>query len=127
MSLAGITILTAENEPDELRFIATALEDNGAEVLRAQNGSLALELARQRKPDLITLDIAMPGVDVTELLDSLRQDPDLAHLKVCVISGRPELRSFLFDRAGGRPDAFLDKPFSKQELVAKVRELLGSE
>ena len=126
MSLEGITILVAEDEPDELKFITTVLEDSGAEVLRAPNGTVAQELARQHRPRVLTVDISMPGAEVTEVLDALRGDPELAGIKVCVISGRPELRGFLFDRAGGRPDTFLDKPFTEQELLAKMEELVGS-
>jgi len=124
MSLQGITIVVAENEPEELDFISTVLADSGAEVTGVQNGTLALQKTREHRPRILTLDIAMPGVEVTELLDTVRNDPELAAIKVCVISGRPELRGFLFDRDGGHPNAFLDKPFTPQELVAKIEDLV---
>jgi Fe-S oxidoreductase/CheY-like chemotaxis protein len=124
LALAGRTLLVADDEPDQVEFLATVFEDNGARVLRAANADEALELARAEKPDLLTLDLAMPGRDVGEVYEILREDPDLEGLKICVITGRPELRKLIYDRHVRRPEGYLDKPVTEDSLVLAVRKIL---
>jgi DNA-binding response OmpR family regulator len=124
MALSGRKILVAEDEPDQLNFIKTVLEDSGAEVFVAHNGTDALATARAEIPHAMTLDINMPGMDVMDLLSELKHDESLANLKICIISGRPELRLILRDRHLNA-NAYLDKPFSEDELVASIKSLLN--
>ncbi len=124
LPLAGRTVLVADDEPDQLEYLATVLEDHGATVLRAMNGDQVLELARKQKPDLLTLDLHMPGRDVGEVFEILRKDPDLGDLKVCIITGRPELRRLIYDRSARKPEGYLDKPVSEEKLVLNVRKIL---
>jgi len=98
-------------------------EDNGAKVLQAKNGDEALELARKEKPDLLTLDLGMPGRDVGEVYETLRSDPDTADLKICIITGRPELRRLIYDRSVSKPDGYLDKPVDEERLVFNIRKI----
>jgi DNA-binding response OmpR family regulator len=124
MALSGRKILVAEDEPDQLNFIKTVLEDNGAEVLVAHNGTDALAAARAEIPHAMTLDINMPGMDVMELLGELKHDDTLKDLKICIVSGRPELRLILRDRHLNA-NAYLDKPFTEDDLVQSIRGLLN--
>jgi DNA-binding response OmpR family regulator len=124
MALSGRKILVAEDEPDQSNFIRTVLEDNGADVVVAHNGTDALARARSETPDAMTLDINMPGMDVMDLLTELKGDENLQGLKICIISGRPELRLVLRDRHLNA-NAYLDKPFTEEELVASVKGLLN--
>lgn len=125
MLLEGRKILIAEDEPDQLNFIQTVLEDNGAEVLVAQNGTDALKAAREHIPHAMTLDINMPGMDVMDLLGELKHDESLAGLKICIVSGRPELRLILRDRHLNA-NAYLDKPFTEDDLLKSILGLLES-
>jgi DNA-binding response OmpR family regulator len=124
MALSGRKILVAEDEPDQLNFIKTVLEDNGAEVIVAHNGTEALAVARAEIPHAMTLDINMPGMDVMDLLGELKHDENLGDLKICIISGRPELRLILRDRHLNA-NAYLDKPFTGEELVKSIQGLLN--
>jgi CheY-like chemotaxis protein len=125
MPLNGRKILVAEDEPDQLEFIKTVLEDNGATVIVAHNGSEALEMARAEIPHAMTLDISMPGLDVMELLSQLKHDEALEALKICIVTGRPELRLILRDRHLNA-NAYLDKPFNGDDLISSIEELLAS-
>lgn len=123
MILDGRKILIAEDEPDQLEFIKTVLEDNGAHVIVAQNGTDALKLAQDEIPHVMTLDINMPGMDVMELLAELKGDERLAQLKICIVSGRPELAMILRDRHLNA-NAYLNKPFTEEDLLKSILELL---
>jgi Fe-S oxidoreductase/CheY-like chemotaxis protein len=123
-ALAGRTIVVADDEPDQVTWLATVLEDHGATVFEATNGDEALELAHSKKPDLLTLDLAMPGRSAGEVFEMIRKEPDLDHLKICVITGRPELRKTIYDRSVTPPDGYLDKPVTEDRLMRSVRKVL---
>jgi len=122
--LAGRTILVADDEPDQVAFLSTVFEDNGATVLQAMNGDEALEMARKEKPDLLTLDLSMPGMNVGEVFELIRKDPELAQLKICIVTGRPELRGLIYDRKVRPPEGYLDKPVTEEHLLLNVRKIL---
>lgn len=117
-------ILVVDDEPDQLEFLATVFEDNGATVFRASNGDEALALARREKPELLTLDLEMPGLGAGELFEILRTDPELEAIKVCIITGHPELRRLIYDRTVRRPEGYLDKPVDEHRLLLNVRKIL---
>jgi len=124
LPLSGRVIVVADDEPDQVEFLATVLEDNGATIHQAVTGDEALELARTLKPDLLTLDLHMPGRDVGEVFEMLREDSGLEELKVCVITGRPELRKLIYDRTVRPPEGYLDKPVDEERLLLNVRKIL---
>jgi len=124
MALNERTILVAEDEPDQLEYLSSVLEDEGATVIKAHNGNEALELARTHQPDLVTLDIQMPGMDAAAVLREFSEDVNLVDICLCLISGRPELRLILMDKHDGRCVGFVDKPFSPGDLITKVEGLL---
>jgi CheY-like chemotaxis protein len=125
--LAGRRILVADDEPDFVTFISTVLQDNGATVFEAFDGESALEIARKEKPDLITLDITMPGKSGDEVFEMLRNDPELRSIRVCIITGKPELRRLIYDRAVRPPEGFVDKPVSDDGFLLNVRKILEVE
>jgi CheY-like chemotaxis protein len=122
--LAGRRILVADDEPDQLDFISMVLEDNGAEVIRAMTGDEVLEMARREKPDVLTLDLHMPGRDVGEVFELIRKDPELEDLKICIITGKPELRRLIYERSVRPPEGYVDKPVDEKRLLLSVRKVL---
>ncbi len=121
--LAGRKILVVDDEDDARTFIATVLEDAGAEIIEADNGDHALIIARKERPDAITLDISMPGRDGVEVFGELRSDPDLANTAVCVVTGHPEFREVIYQRAVPTPEGYLDKPVRGDKLIATLRRI----
>jgi Fe-S oxidoreductase len=124
LPLAGRRILVADDEEDQREFISVVLEDQGATVYRAASGDEVLELARREKPDVLTLDLHMPGLDVGEVFELLRKEPGLEDLKICVITGKPELRRLIYERAVRPPEGYVDKPVDEKRLVLNVRKVL---
>ena len=123
-ALAGRTIVVADDEPDQVTWLATVFEDHGATVFKAFDGDQALELARDHRPDLLTLDLSMPGRSAGEVFEMIRRDSSLAGLKICVITGRPELRKTIYDRSVKPPEGYLDKPVTEERLMLSVRMVL---
>ena len=123
--LVGYSVVVVDDEPDTLTFIATVLRDAGATVYEAVNGDEAMEVARKERPDLVTLDIQMPGKDGAEVFEEMRADPVLRAIPVCIISGKPELRRLIYQRTVPPPEGFLDKPVSERSLLLNVRKILS--
>ncbi len=123
-SLEKFKILVVDDEDDIRLYYSVLFEDNGATVIQASNGDEALKLAKSEKPDLITLDLNMPGKDGGEVFEQLRKDPEMAQMKVCIITGRPELRRLIYDRPVPPPEGFLDKPVDDHTLLLNVRKIL---
>ena len=124
-TLSKYKILVVDDEPDTLEFISVMLEDNGASVIRAVNGEEALEKARYEMPDLMTLDISMPGMDGSQVFEIMRGDPVLKKIPVCIISGKPELRRLIYQRTIPLPEGCLDKPVNEKSLLMTVRKILS--
>ena len=124
LSLEGVKILVVDDEPDILTFISAVLEDQGAKVVQAIDGEQAIELAFKEKPDLITLDLSMPGKNGALIFEEIRSNPELSGCKVCIITGKPELRTLIYDRPVPPPEGYLDKPVNEETLLVNIRKIL---
>jgi len=123
-ALAGRTILVVDDEPDALTFFSTVLSDNGAKTVELSDGVEVLKKVKELKPDLVTLDISMPGKDGGKVFEELRKDPETESVKVCIITGKPELRKLIYDRPVRPPEGYLDKPVDEKKLMMNVRRIL---
>lgn len=113
-------VLVVEDEETLLFTIAHNLKREGYEVLTAARGDDALKLARERKPDLIVLDIMLPGVDGIQVCRLLRRDLDVPIIMLTALAGEG-------DRVAGLDvgaDDYMAKPFGMRELQARIRALL---
>jgi CheY-like chemotaxis protein len=125
--LEGFKILVTDDEPDFVTYVTAVLEDNGATVLAAYTGDEAIETARREKPDLITLDVTMPGKTGVEVFEEMRGDPALRSIAVCIITGKPELRQLIYERDVPPPEGYVDKPITEEGLLRNVRKILKVE
>ena len=117
-------ILIVDDEPAVVSYLEMLLRDGGYETLSAADGREAIEIARREKPDLLTLDLAMPGTSGSDVFEQLRKDPELVDLPIFIITGRPELRRLIYTRSVMPPDGYLDKPITEQSLLMNVRKVL---
>jgi Fe-S oxidoreductase/ActR/RegA family two-component response regulator len=124
LSLQGYKILVVDDEPDILTYISTVLEDQGATVAQALDAEQAMELAFKEKPDLITLDLSMPGKNGGYVFEEIRKNPELSGSRVCIITGKPELRRLIYDRPVRPPEGYLDKPINEETLLTNIRKIL---
>lgn len=114
------TILVVDDEPKILQLAKDYLVDNGFKVLTSGDGVQALAIARQEKPDLIVLDLMLPGMDGLDVCRSLRRESDVP---IIMLTARAEETDQLIGLELGADD-YITKPFSPRALVARVRALL---
>jgi len=122
--LKGRKILVIEDDPDTVTYLTTLLSDQGFEAISARNASRGFALARDQRPDLITLDINMPGRSGAEVFASLRSDPELSKIPVCVITGAIDFRQLMYRRNVPAPDGYLQKPIDPELLLMTVQKIL---
>ena len=122
--LKGFKILVTDDEPDMRTFLAVLLEDNGAQVFKAADGLEALKIAQEEKPDLLTLDLAMPKMDGGEVYKALKAEDSLRDIPVCVITGQPELRKLIYSQDLPRPEGYLNKPVKEEAVLQNIRKIL---
>jgi len=122
--LAGRRILVVDDEEDVRTFLITVFEDAGAEVLAAASGDEGIAIARAEKPDLISLDLSMPGKDGVETFVELRRTPETEEIPVCVVTGHPEFRKVIYSRSVPPPEGYLGKPVDEEKLVSYVHHIL---
>jgi DNA-binding response OmpR family regulator len=116
-------ILVVDDEIGALTLIGIMLERGGFEVLKAKDAEQALSVLELETPDLIILDVMMPGMDGIELCRVLRQRPDTTELPVLILSARGDAKSVMNGMDAGASD-YLPKPILHHDLVAKVRRML---
>jgi DNA-binding response OmpR family regulator len=114
------TILVVDDEPEIVRFVRAYLEDAGYRVVSASDGQQALFVARHEKPDLVILDLMMPGMDGWDFIRRYRQERDTP---VVVLTARVEESDQVQGLELGADD-YVTKPFSPRALVARVRAVL---
>lgn len=118
-------VLIVEDDEHMAQAMSRALKRKGFETMVAPDGFMAGSLATTGQPAVMTLDLKMPGLGGLEVLKAIRKNPDLAGIKVIVVSAMP--RSQLDAALEAGADMVLEKPFENKQLVAKVALLAGDE
>lgn len=117
------TILLVDDDHAILKFVGLILENEGYRVVTARDGDEALETARDRRPDLVLLDIIMPRKNGYQVCRALKEDAALSRVPVLFLSAKSQPSDrFWARRVGG--DGFLAKPFDPADLVREVNTLL---
>ena len=116
-------ILIIDDEPDLLKVTVIRLQKAGFEVEASSNGQQALELAQRTMPEIIILDVMMPGMDGMEVKTKLNQDSLTASIPVIFLSGKTDTEAKLKGLGLGADD-YITKPFDPQELIARIRSVL---
>ena len=113
-------ILVIDDEPSITNLVSAYLKPEGYEVFVASDGNAGLKAARTFKPDLVILDVMLPGMDGIELLSRLRRESDVY---VIMLTARTEETDKIVGLSVGADD-YVTKPFSPRELVARVKAAL---
>jgi len=116
-------ILLIEDEPDIAEVLQYNLEKEGFEVETARRGDTGLEVIRRGAPDLLLLDLMLPGIDGLELTRLLKRDTATAHLPIVMLTARGEEVDRIVGLELGADD-YISKPFSPREVVLRVKAVL---
>jgi two-component system response regulator MtrA len=117
-------VLVAEDDEDILQMVVFDLEDEGYEVLTARDGDAAVALALERRPDLVLLDVAMPGLDGYEVTRRLRAEESTSSTPVVLLTARAQVRDVILGFEAGAND-YVTKPFRPEELRTRLQAALG--
>jgi DNA-binding NtrC family response regulator len=116
---ASEKILLVDDVPANLSVLSSALEPHGYEILAAPNGATALKIAAKAKPDLILLDVMMPGMDGFETCRQLKQNDATRDVPVIFLTARNEMESVVEGFRAGGVD-YIVKPFQAEEVLSRV-------
>lgn len=116
-------ILIVDDEQDLVKLIRYHLEKDDYKVISANNGEDALLLARKEEPELVILDLMLPGIDGLEVCKKLKMDQKLARTAIIMLTAKGEEADVTIGLKLGADD-YMTKPFSPKELVARVQAIL---
>ena len=118
-------VLIADDEANIVISLEFLMKREGHAVSIARDGPAALAAIRRERPDLVLLDVMMPGMSGFEVCQAVRADEALAGVKILMLSAKGRDTDIAKGQALGA-DAYMTKPFSTRELAEKVREMLGA-
>ena len=118
------SILVVDDDPEIVTLLSTRLGKRGYKISTAGDGTRALELAKRERPDLVLLDVMMPGKSGWEVARALKQDPVTQNVKIVMVTAIGEKTNEITAPIYGA-DAHVDKPFEFEKLERVIGELLG--
>ncbi|MBL8320164.1 MAG: response regulator [Burkholderiaceae bacterium] len=118
-------VLIVDDEPNIVVSLEFLMQREGYQVLVATDGPQALDLIQRERPQLVLLDVMMPGKSGFEVCQAVRADESLTGVKIVLLTAKGRDTDVAKGMALGA-DAYVTKPFSTKDLAAKVRELLGA-
>lgn len=116
------TILLVDDEPNILLALEFLIQQRGFHVVKANNGSEGIQMARKHQPDLVILDVMMPGLDGFEVAKAIRKDKQLQNTTIIFLTAKGTNDDFEEGYASGG-EIYLTKPFDNQELINIISEV----
>ncbi|WP_313515508.1 twitching motility response regulator PilH [Pseudomonas sp.] len=117
-------ILIVDDSPTEMYKLTAMLEKHGHEVLKAENGADGVALARQEKPDVVLMDIVMPGLNGFQATRQLSKDADTNHIPVIIVTTKDQETDKVWGKRQGARD-YLTKPIEEDTLVKTIESVLA--
>jgi CheY-like chemotaxis protein len=117
-----VRVLAVDDDPTILRLLQVNLQMEGHDVVTASDGVEALAKARESRPEVVLLDVMMPGLDGWQVCEQLRADPDIGDTPVVFVSARAQESDLARGHAVGA-NAYITKPFDPVELTELVERL----
>jgi DNA-binding response OmpR family regulator len=119
-------IVVADDDVDVRMLVTLKLELSGHQVVGVDNGADAVHACRETRPDLVVLDLMMPGMSGLDACQAIRADPEMAATSIILLTARAQETDVDAGLARGA-DAYVTKPFSPRELASRVDSLLAAQ
>jgi len=116
-------ILVVDDSPTELKLFVDAIGKNGHEIMTASNGDDAMKLAVSEKPDIMVLDVVMPGKDGFQVCRELKRDEETSSIKIIMVTSKNQKTDEYWGIKQGA-DLYIKKPFNPFELYRSIEKLL---
>ena len=120
-------ILCIEDEAEMIELMRLVLEREGFEVTGAMGGEQGLKVMRQEKPDLILLDLMMPGIDGWEVYRQMRADKELAEIPVIIVTAKAQSIDKVLGLQVAKVADYITKPFGPKELIGSIERVLAQQ
>ena len=120
-------ILCIEDEAEMIELMRLVLEREGFEVTGAMGGEQGLKAMRQEKPDLILLDLMMPGIDGWEVYRQMRADKELAEIPVIIVTAKAQSIDKVLGLQVAKVADYITKPFGPKELIGSIERVLAQQ
>jgi len=117
-------VLIIDDSPTEVHVIKTALEKEGYDTISAESGAEGIEMAKQEKPDLILMDVVMPGLNGFQATRQLSKDPQTSTIPVIMVTTKNQKTDRIWGMRQGAID-YIVKPFSEDILLKKTARALS--
>ena len=118
-------ILIVDDSPTETHILSTILEKHGFTVSTADSGEIGVEKAKSEKPDLILMDVVMPGMNGFQASRQISTDPETSNIPIIIVSTKDQETDRMWGLRQGAKD-YVTKPAQEKELMQKINALLGS-
>ena len=115
-------VLVVDDSPTDTHVVTGILEKNGFTVITAASGEEAVEVTKAQKPDLVLMDVVMPGMSGFEATRAISKDPDTSHIPVIICSSKGQETDKAWGMRQGARD-YLIKPIGEAELMGKIKGL----
>lgn len=119
------TVLIADDDPEILTMLSLRLSKKGYKVYEAADGLQTIQIAREKRPDLVLLDVMMPGKNGWEVARELRNDPQFADVGIVMLTAIGEKVNEMTSPLYGA-DEYVDKPFDFSDLEGKIAKVIAS-
>jgi len=116
-------ILIVDDSPTEIHVLKTMLEKNGFEALTAESGEAGIEVARTEKPDLVLMDIVMPGLNGFQATRQLTKSPETSSIPVIIVTTKNQETDKVWGLKQGARE-YITKPVDESDLVTKIQSVL---
>lgn len=117
-------VLIVDDSPTEIHVVKTIMEKLGHQVVTAASGEEGYAKAKEVKPDLVLMDVVMPGMNGFQATRKIAKDPETEHIPVIIVSSKDQETDRVWGLRQGAKD-YMTKPVNESELVDKVNNLLG--
>jgi len=118
-------ILVVDDSPTETEVFRSMLEKNGHEVLTAENGADGVALAKQEKPDVVLMDIVMPGLNGFQATRQLTKDAETAHIPVVIVTTKDQETDRVWGKRQGA-SGYLVKPVAENILLSEINSVMAN-